>query len=283
MSSNHDKRMIQYLLGQLPEAECAELEARYFAEGSLFQELLALEAELRDAYVRGELSRRDREDFEKHLLGRDSQRQQQEFSEALRNHLLRCPISSTTVISAAAGWKPFLQQLGKRRVWLVPAVSLSFLILLSAAWWLTRHSGYQRASAPTHNLPADERPAPVNAGQSGPTNAQTVAFVLNPVLLRGVHSTPPLIIPPTATQVRLEARFDADYPSYEAVLRTAENTMISSQKGLQAEAFRSGKRITVDLPSSLLQPADYILTVNGVPSTGHSVTVAEYAFCIARR
>ena len=47
--------MQQYLLGRLPEEAEAELERRYLADDALFEELLAIEDDLRDAYVRGEL------------------------------------------------------------------------------------------------------------------------------------------------------------------------------------------------------------------------------------
>ena len=47
MSSDQEKRMAQYLLGQLPEEDQAELERRYLADDSLFEELLAIEDDLR--------------------------------------------------------------------------------------------------------------------------------------------------------------------------------------------------------------------------------------------
>ena len=60
--------MQQYLLGRLPEEEEAELERRYLADDALFEELLAIEDDLRDAYVRGELSMPDHDAFQQRLL-----------------------------------------------------------------------------------------------------------------------------------------------------------------------------------------------------------------------
>ena len=84
-------------------------------------------------------------------------------------------------------------------------------------------------------------------------------------------------------RVRLEARFEGNYPSYEAVLQTAENKRIWSKRKLKEQPFAGGKRIFFELSSSLLPADDYILILRGIPAAGSPETVAEYAFRVAVR
>ena len=55
---------VKYLLGKLTEDEQVELEDRAFADADYLSALQATEADLIDAYVRGELSQSDRRSFE---------------------------------------------------------------------------------------------------------------------------------------------------------------------------------------------------------------------------
>src|SRR5664279_2696823 len=63
-----EKQMIAYLLGELPEAESLRFEQLCMDDDDFFEELLAVEAELTDAYVQGQLAGGAREAFEKRLL-----------------------------------------------------------------------------------------------------------------------------------------------------------------------------------------------------------------------
>ena len=58
-----DERMTRYLLGELAEEEMVALESAYLSDEVLLERLCAVETELIDAYVRGELSAGQRERF----------------------------------------------------------------------------------------------------------------------------------------------------------------------------------------------------------------------------
>jgi anti-sigma factor RsiW len=60
--------MVQYLFGELSADERAEIEDAYLNDDDAFQELVALEIEMVDRYVRGELSVPERENFERSLV-----------------------------------------------------------------------------------------------------------------------------------------------------------------------------------------------------------------------
>jgi len=62
-------KLRRYLLGALSEDETAELEGLYFASDELFEELLAEEDDLVDAYVSGELTPDEMSRFDALLSG----------------------------------------------------------------------------------------------------------------------------------------------------------------------------------------------------------------------
>lgn len=267
--------MVKYLLRQLPEREQAELEARYLSDDACFEELLAIEDELRDAYARGELSGRDREAFDQRLLATPQQRQKQEFAQSLRQRVVEASdASADRHESWVAKWKSRCWQFATHhRIVLVPALSATFLLLVAAGLWLGYRSGRSAVSAPVATTPHTQGPL---QQQQEPG---VIAFVLTPGLVRGNEpGLASLVIPAGISRVRLQARFEGDYPEYEAMLETAENKLVWSARDLKAQASRSGKSISIDIPSSLLPRGDYILTLNGVPAMGPPETVAEYAF-----
>jgi anti-sigma factor RsiW len=86
-AEGEERAMTQYWLGELsPEAE-QRLEERYFADGDLFEQLLAVREELFDAYARGELNEPERERFEQRLLHSPEGREDLEFARSFTGAL----------------------------------------------------------------------------------------------------------------------------------------------------------------------------------------------------
>jgi hypothetical protein len=283
MSSEQEKRMAQYLLGQLPEEEEAELERRYLAEDTLFDELLAVEDDLRDAYARGELSRSDREAFERRLLAASDQQQQQEFTQMLCRNLKKTETEVGAMPQLMAKWQSLRLAFGTwpRRA-LVPALSVTILMLMAGSWWLGRRSVLPPATSETNsgNIPGEG----MATGGLQRLEAGTTIITLHRGSRRGTkEESNTVAIPPTVSQVRLEARVEVNYPRYEAVLQTAEGKPIWKQADLKAETLPHGSQVVLDVSSSMLPPGDYILTLRGLPTTGSSETVAEYAFNVRQK
>ena len=165
-------------------------------------------------------------------------------------------------------------------------LSLSVVLLMAGGWWLGRRSVQLSQLQPTpHQAASGNAPgaAAPTAGEQE-SEARTIAVVLSRGLVRGnEEGSKPLVIPPEVSQVRLEARVEVDYPRYEAVLQTAESKRIWSKGDLEAQAFPGGKRVLLYIPSSLLPPGDYILTLRWLPTAGSPETVAEYSFRIGKR
>jgi anti-sigma factor RsiW len=75
--------IVQYLLGDLPEEMQSEIEARAFQDQQVLQHILAVEIELIDQYVRGELRDFAHSQFECRFLASDERRRKIEFAKAL--------------------------------------------------------------------------------------------------------------------------------------------------------------------------------------------------------
>jgi hypothetical protein len=280
MDFDQEKRMAQYLLGQLPEHDEAEMERRYLADDTLFEELLATEDDLRDAYARGELSGRERDAFEQRLLTLPRQKEKQQFARTLRQYLLEAGISAPALSHRMSKWLLRLLRARPRTI-LVPALCAALAILIVGVWWRDHRSVRPPA---TGAVPGQ---APKAQGPKLPRvqepQAATFAVTLVPGLVRGGEESKPVVIPPEATRVRFEARFEGGYSRYQALLKTVEGREVWSGGNLQAETFRGGTRIFLDLSSSLLAPGDYVLTVRGLPAAGGAETVADYAFRVEKR
>jgi hypothetical protein len=291
MDSDQEKQMVQYLLGQLSEQEQAELERQYLMDDALFEQLLAVEEELRDTYVRGELSGTERQAFEQRLLILPEQKEKQKFARILRQYLVQVGTPRGRVAHAAAKWKS-LQRIfeTQRRTIFIPAISAALVVLVVGGWWLVRRgmqssSNVPGAASTAKGLPGQvPEPPPQTPTHAPGPEPNTFAFVLTPGLIRGGgQESILLVIPTSASQVRLEARVEGDYSSYEAVLQTAESKSIWRRGDLTAQVSTQGKRILLYVPSSLLAPGDYILTLRGLPGAGSPETVAEYAFRVGER
>src|SRR5688500_7023160 len=57
---DHENRIAEYLLGQLPAAEAERLEQEFLSDDSRYEEVLAVEDELLLEYARGRLALPDR-------------------------------------------------------------------------------------------------------------------------------------------------------------------------------------------------------------------------------
>src|SRR5579859_7720445 len=87
VASSRHERALQYLLGKLPEQEAVEFEEQCFTDDALFEETSALENDLIDSFVRGELPEDERQQFEKGYLISPARRANVQFSRVLAGQL----------------------------------------------------------------------------------------------------------------------------------------------------------------------------------------------------
>src|SRR5262245_26630162 len=111
--------LVKYLLGNLTEKEQAGLEDRAFADPDFLVALEAAEADLIDAYVRGEFSKTERRSFEQRFLLSPERRRKVAFARDLARVTAETkaaqPAFSTRLssrqflVGLVRGWTPALQ------------------------------------------------------------------------------------------------------------------------------------------------------------------------------
>ena len=75
--------IVRYLLGDLPEEELTAIEDRAFRDRQYLQNIVAVENDLIDEYVRGELTDSERRQFERRFLASAERRRKVEFARSL--------------------------------------------------------------------------------------------------------------------------------------------------------------------------------------------------------
>src|SRR5215471_12869718 len=73
--NDHDALVTRYLLGDLAEEEQVRIEEQFFADEEAYQQLLAVENELKYEYAQGGLTPAQRSAFERRFLRSEEDRQ----------------------------------------------------------------------------------------------------------------------------------------------------------------------------------------------------------------
>ena len=139
MSVDNETLIARYLLGDLPEEQQVEIEDRAFSDKNYLASITAVENDLMDEYVRGELSAADRQRFESRFLASAERRKRVEFAKALRTFVSESAGLEKKVVHDAPRWSwrdsiyAFLGGLN-------PAARLAFagaaILVIAAAAWL---------------------------------------------------------------------------------------------------------------------------------------------------
>ncbi|MBI3950501.1 MAG: hypothetical protein HY314_08615 [Acidobacteria bacterium] len=316
-----DERLIvRYLLGELLEAEQIRLEERFFTDEEYFERLQAVEDDLIDDYVRGELSRRERERFEIYFLASPGRRERVEFARALMKTLSEAPVMAAPASVAArpetiSWWQSllaFLRPQGPAFRFAVAAVML--VVVVGSAWLivetmqlrtqlarlraerqalqrqeqeLQQQVAQQRAhgeqvAEQLHREQQEREQLEQEIAELQPSQPPIVSFELSPHLTRESGERAKLAIPRGARSVRIRLSLEEgdEYPSYRAVLSDAEEKEIWRWDRLQPT--NRGTAVVVRLPARLLTAGDYTLTLMGVTAGGEEI-VNYYDFGVMKR
>jgi hypothetical protein len=293
--------MRQYLLGNMPEEERARLEDQYFADADTFEELVAAENDLIDSYVRGELEKSERRNFELRYGQSPQQRARVDFATAL-NQISR----QAAIEKKASLWNMvWASSFGKRPMfrW---ASAFAALVVVAGGSWLTLQNQrlrveLQQALAGQAELRRQEdalrqqigslEGSPKSDTQENQQSSEIakldtleVTLRLTPGLARSAgEQQNTLTLPLPGSWVRLRLMLDRDeYANYQAVIRTAEGSEIRRVKELKSQGTNHERIVVLRLPSKLIRPGDYIVTLNG--SSGGSTEEAEaYSLRVVRK
>jgi anti-sigma-K factor RskA len=139
MAVDNETLIAQYLLGELPEEQQVEIEDRAFSDKEYLASITAVENDLIDEYVRGELSGSERQRFESRFLASAERRKRVEFAKALRTVVSEAVGPEKKVVPTTERWS-LRESLYAFLGGLNPAARLAFvaaaILLIAGAAWL---------------------------------------------------------------------------------------------------------------------------------------------------
>jgi hypothetical protein len=257
MSGDIDDRQLQrYLLGQLSSSDRDRVLERITEDEQYFEAAEAIEAELRDAYVRGELSLQDQRDFEQHLLRTGRQKDETMLARHLTD-LLDRPVT----IGAPA-------RIPRLAWWSVAAAATLAAVTAGVA---LENLKLRR------DLDAARRARPASA-PSRPAAAppQVASLYLERVVVRGRESLPELRLSSTTQLARLETDPDIGGP-----LRVELEDFSGTRVWMQTLPPKASSPLLIWLPAEGLAAGIYTLRIDSAESTAKT-REAVYRFRVVR-
>jgi hypothetical protein len=306
-TTEHDERTIRYLLGDLPETEQTAVEQEYFVDPEKFEDVWAAENDLVDRYVRGRLSRRERNLFERNYLQSPKHRERVAVSRKLLEAADRQVYESGRVIvPAPSGLMEALKALITPR-FLAPATA--FLLLLSILSWMMieRSRLNEELGKAQARLSDQERREREIAGQLAAEREQgaqlksrldrvlesiaqmpsltppsILSFLLKPggPTRTGGEPQQQITIPRETDLVKLQLKFEkGDSRRFQAAIRAVGGPPVWSQRSLKPGAGV----ITVTVPANKLPMNDYFLTLSATTPAGEPEEINRYTFRVIRK
>jgi hypothetical protein len=251
----------RYLLGTLPEEELAGLESLYFASDEVFEDLLAEEDDLVDAYVADELPLDERSRFDKLLPGSSRLRNRVETARALRR------------------WKG-----PSRRDLPVGALLLAATVILALGvfWAVRKPRPASEMAANATPIPSAVVPATSVPATGGPR--RVFSYVLAAGLTRDASEATTVAIPKGTETVELRLPLETDaFSSYDVRLRTEGGKDVLERRGLRSRKERMGPVVAVEVPAQSLPSGTYVLTLSGQAGRGTTETLDQYIFRVPAR
>ncbi len=311
-----DKTLREYLFASLPPDETERLDEQSVIDDDFVARLDAVENELVDAYVRGELSGDTLRKFQARYLSSARRRAKVKFAQSLGS-LTGSPLPADSAVvppgresvppsSRSASWWAFTAF----PRWalagaLAMLLAISFLLVdnmrlrgrISQARSVgellqqrqhdlqARLDGEQASDANTANELAQVRKSLAlleqksAAARSVTLPLSVVAFVLSPQL-RGAAQITGLALPPGTTSVDLHLELESnEFPQYRVALKSLRTDQFLWHSGkLKAETKSQGSTVSIRIPANLLQQGSYLLELTGTPSTGDAEFVSSYVF-----
>jgi hypothetical protein len=287
-----EERIVQYLLGDLPEEQQVAVEDRAFADSSYLLEIQAAEAELIDAYVRGELTAAERRDFERTFLASPLRRSKVAFARNLARLSDEHAKAGAPRIERVSWLRALLDSI---RAWNPAgqfAAGLAALVCIFGISWLAvrdRAMRFQVASLQertgTLAQQADSLRGQLDEERSR-ARPSVPAAVATLVLLSGVsrgETRPvPFAIDVGTTLARIEIQLEArdEFPRYCAELHVAGGEDVLSMNNLTARKSENGFTISLEAAASALPSGRYELALKGLARNEPARDIGFYYFIV---
>jgi hypothetical protein len=277
-----DSDLARYLLGEASEQEQLRLEEEFFSNDETYQELMALEDELRYEYAQGGLTARQRKHFEQRYLVTAADREKV----ALAKSVLARTFELAPLRERRKGWlaklfAPGLPQLAYGSLALVAMAGGSLLLFqtIQLKGRLSQLEAERARDARQYRAQEDQLKGQL-AEQRNHNEQQAPAaffsFVLAPGLTRDLTEATRIVVPGNANAVRLQldAKGLSTYKRYRVELQTLEGAQVWGEDVSAA---------TITVPVRLLVPGDYDVTMRGITAAGEAEPTTDFYFTVVRK
>jgi hypothetical protein len=257
-----DAALVRYLLGTVSSEDGERFDELSVVDPRFLERLRALEHDLADAYVRGELSNEDRERWQQRYLaspeGRDDLRLAQTLAERERRSAVSAPRWTFRWGLAAA----------------------AALALATVAGYLATRPATMPA-APVASTVGPEKPAQPRAPATA-SPAGVVAMTLS-APTRSLTQPPVLRVPAGTSDVKLTLRLEPDdYSIYDVAVRSlASDTVVWRGTHLENVRTADGIALVVTIPAAAFTRGRYVVDVTGLGAR-QSENVGTYALQVMR-
>jgi hypothetical protein len=285
-----DEVLVQYLLGTLPETEAERIDELSIADDEVAWRMRAVENDLVDAYVLGQLAGATLDQFTSRYLTSPIRRQRVEFATTLLSAQVRNV--PTTRFGVRRGVLP---RWALAAAALIAAVGVGYLALENQRLRdqvdeteAARTRGEQTAEALRSEL-EQERSASAAARSQLEQTRQPVpsargrssiqALVLLP-LRRGAGDIPIVSIAPGTGELPLRLHLEGGaFPRYQAIVRdSATGQTVWRSGSLEARSDGANRAVAVGVPVRLLRSANYTVEVMGLRRNDAAELASSYAF-----
>jgi hypothetical protein len=289
----NDDQITLYFLGELSTEEVEHFDRKCFSDSAFAESVFVVEDELIDRYVRNELSRTDRERFERFYLTTEARRLRVEVARRLDRTMKSSTSDHANPLESLSIWQRFSPNRALTRYALA---TLSLALVVIAVWLLIRNSNKEQVAQinPPANVSSPENvgtpssspsqesatPTATPAVEGPAAQAVTVIFTLTPGTHREVDAGERVIrlSPQTKT---VELRFviqNQIQPPYEIRIETVEGERVLVRRGLTPVAVNGRQVVVVRAPTSVFAARDYIgrvLNDNGDAAPSYTLRVTK--------
>jgi hypothetical protein len=310
-----DQLLTEFLLGAASEEDTEHLDELSITDDALASRLSAVEHDLVDAYVSGELSGTTLERFDSHYLSSPRRQQRVRFAQTFQQLTEKADIRRETRVE---GSKPGFAS----RFFAAPRLAFGWgfaaasLLILVAVGYLLLENARMRASLTsaqaertalqqheqelqrqldqqrstldqtTKELEGERQSLAEAENQlaaSGPSSATDQEFRLSFVLLpplRSAGPVPEFHLQASTRYVDVKMVFEADdFQSYRVTLKNpATNQPIWQSRALRPVSKGQRESVSVSLSAGSLKPQTYFLELTGIGSSGAVEAIGTYPF-----
>lgn len=295
--SSDEMMLRQYLLGHVREDEQRALEQRLLTDEDYFHQLLRVEEELTDDYVRGSLDASDHQRFERYFLSSPERRQNVEFARAFHRYLAAQAQRTSPHPAVFSGWRAMGEIALLCAVIVLAALAVLLFHRNTQLQKLVEQDRIQHSQADQREKElsdrleqeqkqSDELKQDLASLQNSthPTGSDLVSLVLTPGISRADDQTATVDVRPGIHRLRLELKTeDVGHQSYRAELQNMEGDVVWSNDNLKARGTGDKRFVEFILATGLITRSDYLVALSGTNPSGSFEKISTYHFSVIRK